>query len=130
MDFSSDPMSSFLFTSGGVALLSALIIQHLKNADWFPFLGTRPEFAKANLTVSMVVAFLTSAGVSYHFDSSAGMLDLHLSLHQLWHFGVQWLEQHFAYKTTIVPTELLAAAVKQLKILNSSKTEIDNSVNK
>ena len=123
--------SGFLVTAGGIALISAILIQWAKKSELaiFSFIGTEKNKQKANLIFSVVVAFLTSIGVGYKYDSSTGVLILsgltaaNLA-HGLWHWGLQWIGQHVAYKQWIVPQELQAANIDVLnQLLDHLKIE-------
>src|SRR6266567_55489 len=122
--------SGFLLTAGGTALISSLLIQAMKKSPLriFNLLGIEEVNSKANLIFSIIVSFITSIGIGYkydvHYDPTTGDLvgSFILSglsttsiLHGIWHWLIQWVSQHVAYKTIIVPTELQAATVNTLK---------------
>ncbi len=108
-------MDGLILTSGSTAVISAIVLQFLKNRNWVTFLGKEPQFQNANLIVSILIAGLTSIGITYGYNSTTGDATIVLSTHQLWRAGLQWVAQHAAYKTAIVPTELLAGILNQLK---------------
>ena|SRR5260221_6489883 len=124
--------SGFVLTAGGTALVSALILQALKKSQLaiFNFVGTERDKWAANLTVSIIMAFITAIGISYKYDSAAGTLVLSgLTVsgisHGLWHWFIQWIGQHAAYKTLIVPSELQAANIDVLnQLLDHLKGEL------
>lgn len=123
--------SGFLLTAGGTALVSSLIIQWMKESQIaiFNFLGTEKSKANINLCFSILVAFITSIGIGYKYDSTAGtLLVTGLTVagleHGLWHWFIQWASQHAIYKTMIVPTELQAANIDVLnQLLDHLKVE-------
>lgn len=127
--------SGFLVTAGGTALISSLIMQWMKKSKFFAFIGTDKIHERANLIFSIFVAFITSIGISYKYDSTAGTLliagitSANIA-HGLWHWFVQWIAQHTSYKTLVVPTELQAANIDVLNQLldqlkaNESKISI------
>lgn len=112
-------MDSLTLTTGGAALVTALLLQYLKKVPWVKVLGIEPQYATMNFIVSVIAAGLVSLGVGYSYDEKTGIVALTLSTHQLWHWLIQWVSQHVIYKTTIVPTELLAAGINELKIISS-----------
>ncbi len=124
--------SGFVLTAGGTALISSLVLQALKHSELsiFNFLGTEKEKWSNNLTFSIIIAFITSLGIGYKYDSTAGTLVLSgLTAagitHGLWHWFFQWISQHAIYKTVVVPTELQAANIEVLnKLLNHLKGEV------
>ncbi len=97
---------------------------------FFKFIGTEKDKAKANLIFSIVIAFFTSLGIGYKFDAVAGtLLITNLTpaalLHGLSHWTIQWVSQHVAYKTWIVPQELQAANIDVLnQLLDHLKGEL------
>ena len=116
--------SGFLVTAGGTALISSIIIQWIKKSqlDIFNLFGTEKNKQFANQCLSIVVAFITSIGIGYKYDATAGTLLLTgltiASLeHGLWHWMLQWISQHVAYKTLIVPQELQASNIDVLNQL-------------
>lgn len=116
--------SGFLLTAGGTALLSSLIIQAMKKSELaiFSFLGTEKNKSRANLVMSILMAFITSIGIAYKYDSTAGTLVITgLTVanvtHLAWHSFIQWISQHVAYKTLIVPQELQASNIDVLNQL-------------
>ncbi len=123
--------SGFILTAGGTALISSLIIQAMKHSELaiFDFLGTTPDKSRANLIFSVIIAFVTSIGIGYKYDSIAGTLVINgltyaNIMHGLWHWGVQWAGQHITYKQFIVPTELQAANISVLnQLLDHLKVE-------
>ena len=121
--------SGFLVTAGGTALISSIIIQWIKKSqlDIFNLFGSEKNKAFANQCLSIIVAFITSIGIGYKYDATAGTLILTgltiASLqHGLWHWMLQWISQHVAYKTLIVPQELQASNIDVLnQLLNQLK---------
>lgn len=116
--------SGFLLTSSGIGLISSLVMQWMKKSNLFTFLGCEKMHENANLYFSIAVAFITSLGIGYKYDAVAGTVLItgltSASLaHGVWHWGSQWVIQHVTYKQFIVPTELQAAMVNQLKLLAS-----------
>lgn len=96
--------------TGGTAIVSALIIQALKNADWATWFNRQTP--RANLVLSMIVAYATSIGVHFAWDGEKGtLLITGLTLagiaHNLWQATLQWVAQHTSYKAFIVPAETL-----------------------
>ena len=120
---------NFLLTSGGTALISALIIQAMKKSELtiFNFVGTDSNKARANLYLSIVIAFFTSLGIGFKYDETAGTILLTGItsagiLHGLWHWFVQWVGQHIAFKTLIMPQELQSMNINVLEqLLNQLK---------
>lgn len=121
--------SGFLLTSGGTAILSAIIIQALKKSNIISFIGTEKSKGAANLCFSVFIAFITSLGIGYKYDGASGTLILTgLTaaglLHGIWHWFVQWVGQHLAYKQIVVPAELQAATIDVLnQLLDHLKLE-------
>lgn len=116
--------SGFVLTAASISIISSLIIQAMKKSQLaiFDFLGTEKNKATANFIFSLFVAFITSIGIAYKYDSVAGTLTIsNLNLigiqHGLWHWFIQWIGQHIAYKTWVVPQELQAANVDVLNQL-------------
>lgn len=95
--------------TGGFALLAALAIQYLKNTPWATWI--RRDTAKANLALSVAVAFLTSVGIHWNYvpvSDTLQIVGLHQALtHGLWEWVMQWATQHAAYKGIVVPSETL-----------------------
>ncbi len=95
--------------TGGLAVAAALFIQYLKNAGWATWF-TR-ETAKANVALSVVTAFLMTVGIHWTWDARTDTFAIigvaaFLS-HGLWQWFLQWLGQHVAYKSLVVPSETL-----------------------
>ena len=116
--------SGFLLTAGGTAILSSVIIQWMKKSGLavFSFIGTEKNKQRANLYFSIAVAFVTSIGIGFKYDGTAGTLLLTgLTAtgiqHGLWHWFTQWIGQHISYKTFVVPQELQAANIDVLNQL-------------
>lgn len=104
---------SLILSTGAAAALSSIFLQALKNSQWVPFLGTRPDQAKMNAFVAAILAAVASIGIHYNFDMTAGTLTITgLSMqniaHGLMQWGIQYATQHMVYKSTIVPAELSA----------------------
>ena len=113
-------MDSLTLAAGSSALISSVFLQYLKKAKWFGLMGIEPAKEKINLLISILVAGAVSLGISYKFDSDTGILVISgLTMagisHQIWHWLLQWTAQHVSYKAFVVPSELLAAIVNQLK---------------
>lgn len=95
--------------TGGMALIAALLIQYLKNTSWATWI--RRDTDKANLALSLALAFCTSIGI--HFSWNAGsdtfaIVGARAALtHNLWQWVIQWAAQHGTYKGLIVPAETL-----------------------
>ena len=117
-------MDSLVLSTGGTALAVSLLLQYLKKSSWFKIMGIEPQFEKINLFISVIAAGLSSLGIGYAYDGSSGRFMLIISLHQLWHWFIQWVSQHAAYKTFVVPVELLAAIVKELKAANTQEPRL------
>ncbi|SRR5260221_9922713 len=123
--------SGFLLSAGTTAMLSAIVIQLLKKSELslFNFLGTDKTKAQANFVFSGLVAFITSIGISYKYDPVAGTLLLTgitaIAIgHGLWHWFIQWVTQHVAYKAFVVPSELQAININVLnQLLAQLKSE-------
>jgi hypothetical protein len=118
-------MNDFLITSGGIAVVSALCIQFLKKSNWFTFLSTDVSSEKANRAFSILIAIITSLGITFSFNATQheliiGGLDNDMILTYVIHAFSQWIGQHVAYKTVVVPTELQAAIVRTLKQINDT----------
>lgn len=116
--------SGFLLTAGGTAVLSSVIIQWMKKSQLsiFNFLGTEKDKQRVNLYFSILVAFVTSIGIGYKYDSATGVLVISgltaASIqHGLWHWFTQWIGQHISYKAIIVPQELQSANIDVLNQL-------------
>lgn len=112
--------SSLALSTGSTALISALALQAIKRSAWFPQLSIEHASQRANLIASLLMAFAVSLGIGFKFDGANGSLLITgltaagLS-HAAYHMGVQWVAQHVSYKAFVVPSELLAAIVNQLK---------------
>jgi len=95
--------------TGGLALLAALAIQYLKNTSWATWI--RRDTDKANLALSVALAFMTSMGIHWTWNASADtfvIVGVRAALtHNLWQWLLQWAAQHAAYKGVIVPSETL-----------------------
>lgn len=116
--------SGFILTAGGTAVLSSLIIQWMKKSELaiFDAIGTEKNKQRANLYLSIIVAFVTSIGIGYKYDGATGVLVISgLTAagiqHGLWHWFTQWTAQHVSYKALIVPQELQAANIDVLNQL-------------
>lgn len=115
-------MDNVLISSGSAAVLAAYLLQYLKNAAWFPWLGIEQAKEKANLIASVLVAGVAAFGIHFTYNPTDGQLVITgLTLvgiaHGLGHWAAQWVAQHVSYKAFVVPTELLAAGVNALKQL-------------
>lgn len=113
---------NFLLTSGSAAVISALFIQYLKKSKFLTFLSIEAQSERTNRYFSIIVAFIASVGVTYTFDPNKHQLiisglDPTNILHSGGHVFIQWIAQHVAYKTVVVPTELQAAMVNTMKQL-------------
>lgn len=111
--------NSMILSTGSTAVLGALILQALKNSKAITFLGDGAQHAKANAVAAAVLAGLSSLGIHFAFDATAGVLTvtgLHAAsvMHGLWQWVTQYVVQHLAYKSAIVPVEL---AVKNGRLL-------------
>jgi len=95
--------------TGGTALIASLAIQYLKNSGWATWF-TR-ETNRANLALSVLVAFCTSIGIHFTWDAATdtfAIIGVMAALkHGLWEWFLQWVTQHAAYKGFIVPAETL-----------------------
>lgn len=117
--------SSLMLSTGSSALISALLLQYLKNAQWVPWLSIQKASQRANFCASLFMAFIVSLGIGVKFDGASGSLLITgltaaTLMHSLYHMGVQWVAQHVSYKAFVVPSELLAAIVNQLKVLETN----------
>lgn len=94
---------------GGAAIAASMAIQYLKNAGWASWF-TR-ETAKANLGLSLVIAFLTSVGIHWTWDPATDTIGIigvaGFFKHGLWEWIIQWIGQHASYKGLVVPAETL-----------------------
>lgn len=118
-------MNNLLITSGGAAVVASLFIQYLKKSHWFTFLSTEAHSQTTNMVFSIVVAGITSLGISFSYNASKGQLIIDgLTFTSIFsaasHWFIQWAGQHVAYKTVVVPSELQAAMVNVLKQLNEN----------
>jgi len=80
------------------------LIQWLKKSNWFPWLNANS--ATANRVVAFVVAFLHSAGITWHYSASVGALTIN---------GLIWpmLEQGiWTALAALVTNELVYMAVQ------------------
>jgi hypothetical protein len=97
------------YATGGLAMISALFVQYLKNSGWATWF-TR-ETNRANLALSVLLAGLASFGIHYTWDAATDTLaivGLTFALkHGIWDWLLQWVTQHAAYKGLIVPAETL-----------------------
>jgi hypothetical protein len=95
--------------TGGFALLSSLGIQYLKNSGWASWFNRETD--KANLALSLLVAFVTSIGIHFSWDAKTDTIAIigvgYALQHGLWEWFVQWAAQHIAYKNVIVQGEVL-----------------------
>lgn len=130
--------SGFILTAGGTALICSMLLQAMKKSERaiFDFVGTEANKWKANLIVSIIIAFITALGIGYkydvHYDANTGQLVGNFLvtgltaagiIHGLWHWFFQWIGQHVAYKGLVVPTELQAANIDVLnKLLSQLQT--------
>lgn len=94
---------------GGSALISALLIQYLKNSGWATWF-TR-ETNRANLFLSILVSGAASVGIHFTYTAATDSLVI-IGLaaffkHGVWEWAGQWVTQHAAYKGFIVPSETL-----------------------
>jgi len=114
--------------TGGAALFVALFIQYLKNSTWATWI-TR-ETPRANLALSVILAFCTSVGIHFSWDASTDTFVIvglmAAAKHGAWEWLIQWLSQYAAYKGFIVPAETLGeirAVLRDLltALLNQSK---------
>jgi hypothetical protein len=123
------PGSDNLIATGGVAVVSAIAIQYLKNSGWASWF-TR-ETGRANLFLSLVMAFATSLGIHYTWDPVKDVLmitGLSQALsHGIWEWLLQWATQHAAYKSLIVPAETLGEIRALLRdVLAAQKAVADS----
>jgi hypothetical protein len=95
--------------TGGLALVSALGIQYLKNSGWATWFNRETD--KANLFLSLLVAFFTSLGIHFSWDAKTDTIAIigvmYALQHGLWEWFIQWAAQHVVYKTVIVQSETL-----------------------
>ena len=111
--------TGFLLSSGTLAILVAYVVQGLKKAPWFPWLTI--QTGHLNLLVSAALAMATSVGVhwTWHGGEDGTLMITGLTLANLQaflgHAAAQFAAQHIAYKTAVVPTELLGAIVKAIQ---------------
>ena len=95
--------------TGSTALASALVIQYLKNSGWATWFNR--ETSRANLGLSIVVAFCASVGIHFTWNAKADTFAIiglsAFFTHGLWSWFIQWVTQHAAYKGFIVPAETL-----------------------
>lgn len=95
--------------TGGLALLASLLIQYLKNTSWATWV--RRDTAKANLALSVAIAFVTSMGIHWTWNSGTDtimIVGVRAALeHNIWQWLIQWAAQHTAYKGIVVPSETL-----------------------
>jgi hypothetical protein len=89
-----------------IALISTYALQWLKETKFFPWLTT--ETQALNRAVSLVIAFLASAGILVGFDHTAGVLTISgltaaNLLHAASRFVQQWAMQQAAYKGLVMP---------------------------
>lgn len=95
--------------TGGMALLAALLIQYLKNTSWATWV--RRDTEKANLALSIMLAFLTSIGIHFSWDAghdTFAIVGVQAALtHNVWQWVIQWAAQHGVYKGVIAPAETL-----------------------
>lgn len=96
--------------TGGGAVFSAIAIQALKNSEWATWFNRNT--GRANLALSILVAFATSIGIHFAWDATNGAL-LITGLtaagitHAAWQAAIQWVTQFAAYKHIVVPAEAL-----------------------
>lgn len=106
-------MENIYVASPTVALLTSVLLQVLKNTKIFPWIDR--DTGKLNALISGLVAFISSLGIAMSFDwepesgrFAAGFTgNIWDILHVLWHFPVQWAQQHAFYKGLLVPAEVL-----------------------
>lgn len=115
-------MNTILAPVVGTAVVSSLVIQWLKKSHWFTFLSTEAQSQKANLVFSIIVAIITSLGITFTYNSVNHQVIIDgLDPASMFSLGIhafgQWIAQHVAYKTVVVPSELQAAMVTVLKQL-------------
>lgn len=91
-----------------VAYAASYGMKLLKYTKWFPFL--QQNASNMNRIFAIIVAFLTSVGIQYTFDSVEGTLVISgLTLasvgHGLWAWFVQFCLQQGAFKVIVQPEE-------------------------
>jgi len=95
--------------TGGTALMAALAIQALKNSGWATWFNR--ETGRANLFLSAVVAAVTSVGIHFAYDATAGTIVITgvtmAAAHALYQTSLQFSAQHVWYKAIIVLPETL-----------------------
>lgn len=76
--------------------ISSFALQWLKKQKWFPWVNM--DSSQVNRFAAALTAFVVSAGVSWHFDSSAGTLVIAgLTLSNVWSAFIAWVQQ-FAFQ--------------------------------
>lgn len=91
---------SYLVTVLGSAAFVSFVIEGLKKASWFPFLNLNTS--TLNSWVSILVAILSSIGITYAWNPDTRDLTFHVPtvlalLTAGWHACVQWAFQKGAY---------------------------------
>lgn len=107
---------NYLISAGSSAVICTLLLQWMKRSTLIPFLGVAKNFEKTNLIISIIVSGIASLGIGYTFNDQTGDLVIHglttaNVVHNFGHWVSQWIAQHVAYKTVIVPGELLEQLV-------------------
>lgn len=114
---------SLFVSSGATAVIAAYALQAVKKSPLFPWLTV--ETGRLNLAVSILIASLASLGIHYqwHGAEDGTLIITGLTLANLkafvTHAAAQWTAQHVAYRSLVVPGELLGIIATQGK-LNAS----------
>jgi hypothetical protein len=133
MSAGADPNSAsgilqVLVSSGGTGVITAYLLQWLKKSTWFTPLGIEAINARANFIASVLAAGVASIGVSYTYDLQTGVLAIGgltaaNMTHGLGHWAGQWIAQHIGYKAFVLPSELQAIAINEIKKLQDLTKE-------
>lgn len=112
---------SLFVSSGAMAVIASFLLQELKKASWFPWLTV--ETARLNLAASALIALASSVGIHYSWHGAengtlliTGLTWVNLKA-MLAHAGGQFAAQYGSYRLFVVPGELQAALVNQLKAM-------------
>lgn len=122
---------NYLVSSGGAAVLSAMIIQYIKKAHWLTAVSTRSDSSFANLMFSIMMAGFAASTVTFAYSSAyheviIGNVDFAGVFNFAGRVFVQWCAQHASYKAFVVPTELQAANIDVLnQLLDQLKSNRD-----
>jgi len=101
-------ISQFI-SHGTMSIVVVSAIQWAKQSPLAPWINK--ETTTLNKYISAILAFLTSIGIAYTYNSGVVTITFTVAavLHGLWHFIQQYAMQHFVYHGFIKPTTVQVA---------------------